>query len=63
MTKLRYGVRRIGDAWTVFDKWSEIKVTVATANPNTRDVARKTARNMSEIDAREREHGQAHVAA
>lgn len=53
--KLRYGVRRVGDAWTIFDKWSEVKVVVATASPNTRDAARKTAREMSEIDARERE--------
>jgi len=64
MTKLRYGVRRLDNtstAWVVVDKWVDGKPTVAHAN--TREAARKMAHQMSEINAREREFGQAHVAA
>ena len=64
MTKIRYGVRRLDNtstAWVVVDKWVDTKPTVAHAQ--TRDAARKMAREMSEIDAREREAGRQHAAA
>jgi hypothetical protein len=53
--KYRFGVRRMGAAWLVYDK----RNAVAVATCVSRTQARKQAQELNQIEAREQEHAAA----